>query len=119
MSSPLVGVWELVSDSRDGLHLFTESHYTMVQMTKNRKRYQGNEPTQAEEAEAFRTFSGRGGRYEVSGSTVTFHRTIVRNPQAIDTERKYRFTIEGNRMNWVGIEPDGSRGPEMLWQKVS
>ena len=54
MSSPFVGAWEVVSDVSEGFWVFTETHYSLATMQKNRKRFQGSEPTQEEAAEAYR-----------------------------------------------------------------
>ena len=50
MSSPFVGAWEVVSDVSEGFWVFTETHYSLATMQKNRKRFQGSEPTQEEAA---------------------------------------------------------------------
>ena len=45
MASPLAGAWELVSDTDQGVIVFTESHYSGVVMSKNSKRSDSSEPT--------------------------------------------------------------------------
>ena len=44
-NNPLVGAWELVSDSNVGIRIYTGSHYAMLSMPKNRKRAAGNQAT--------------------------------------------------------------------------
>ncbi len=35
-NNPLVGAWELASDSDVGIRIYTGSHYAVLSMTKNR-----------------------------------------------------------------------------------
>ncbi len=45
-NDPIVGAWELVSDSRVGIRIYTGSHYTMLSAPKDRKRSAGDRPRQ-------------------------------------------------------------------------
>lgn len=51
-ASPLVGAWEMVDDTEQGMVIFTGSHYTIVRMHKERDLPKG-EPYTPEEALAF------------------------------------------------------------------
>ncbi len=119
MSSPMLGAWELVSDTRHGWALFTERHYTVVQMEKTRKRFKGDRPNQAEEAEAFRTFQGQGGTYTVEGSTLTLHREIARSPENVGVDRVFEVKTHTPLMTWRGLRGGVDVGIELNWHKVS
>ena len=43
--SPLVGAWELVNDTRQGVLIFTGTHYAVVQMQKERNLPKGDQYT--------------------------------------------------------------------------
>ena len=53
---PIVGAWELVSDSRVGIRIYTGSHYAMLGAPKDRTRSAGNQATPDEALEAFSIF---------------------------------------------------------------
>ena len=59
MASPLVGAWEKTSGPVGGIYVFTETHYAGIFENKDRVRgFKGETPTEAEEAEAYRTMGG-------------------------------------------------------------
>ena len=41
MTSPLVGSWEMISDTDVGMAIIGESHYSAIRMSKNRKKPEG------------------------------------------------------------------------------
>ena len=41
----IVGAWELVSDSRVGVSIYTDSHFSTVMAAKNRQRSSGERAT--------------------------------------------------------------------------
>ena len=49
---PIVGAWELVSDSRVGVSIYTDSHFSTVVAPKNRQRSSGERATPDEALEA-------------------------------------------------------------------
>ena len=99
MISPLVGAWEAAWDTHQGLVIFTETHVVELIMAKNRELFQHeNEPTEAEEAAAFRTLNGSAGTYSISGSTITADREITRIPNQTGKRVQYEFSIEGDML---------------------
>ena len=101
MSSLLVGAWELCEENSDGvryLFVFTDKHYANVFEFKNRiTGFRGEQPTEAEEAEAYRTFRAGGGTYQISGSTLTLNAEYDRRPDGhrpLDLE----FAVEGDKL---------------------
>ena len=96
MSSSLVGAWEIVSDDYQGFVVFSDKHYGDAFVFKNRKRFQGSQPTEAEEAEAYRSMLAASGTYTVSGSMVTRNEEFSRLPHG--TPDEYEFSIEGDQL---------------------
>ena len=74
MTSPLVGAWELVSDTRQGIHIYTETHYSAVMMPKDRQRIEGREATSDEVMESYQDVNALAGTYTISGSNITLQR---------------------------------------------
>ena len=72
MASPLIGAWKPVDISQgDALWVFSESHYCGLFNAKGRKRVPDENPSEAEEAEAYRSMRARAGTYTLSGSNLT------------------------------------------------
>ena len=67
------------NNDKVGLVVFTDTHVIELVMAKNRDLFQNeNQPTEAEEAAAFRTLVGSAGTYSISGSTITAVRETSR-----------------------------------------
>ena len=62
----IVGAWELVSDSRVAIAIFTGSHYAFVGAPKDRRRSDGNQATPDEALEALNACPALAGTYTVS-----------------------------------------------------
>ena len=92
MSSPVAGAWEPVSDTHQGLWLFSETHYSAVITRKGRQRIEGREPTSDEIVEAYRDVNALSGTYTVSGSTVTFKRAANLRADVIGLDVVAEFT---------------------------
>ncbi len=109
MGSKLTGAWELVSDSSDGLAVFTDTHFNVTWTAKNRKKFKGDEPTDEEAVKAYHTLSTAAGTYETSGTTLVFHRFVNRNPNWTGMDADSEFTVDGDQLTFFS----------MLWKKVS
>ena len=70
-NNPLVGAWELVSDSSVGVLIYTGSHYAAVMAPKDRQRSSGERATPDEALEAIRSCQALSGTYTVSGTFGT------------------------------------------------
>ena len=81
MAYSLVGAWELVDDPdwRE-LQIFTEAHYCILEVRKDRKSFKGDQPSEAEQAEAYRSMGAGGGTYTLSGSTLALSENLNRDP---------------------------------------
>ena len=120
MASPLVGAWELESDTIEGLFIYTEKHYSSVAMPKGRQRSESEEPTSEEALESYRGVRATTGTYTVSGSTITHQRTANLNANLIGVELVAEFSIDGDKMNISMMS--GSGGPSgvgLILRKVS
>lgn len=88
-------------------------------MEKNRRRFEKNELTESEQAEAFRTFQAQGGTYTLSGSTLALHREMARDPDNVGQDRVFQLTFQGDSaMKWSWILGRPGRYVELTWHKV-
>ena len=118
MASPLVGAWELVSDTRQGIHMFTETHFSAVAMSKDRQRIE--EPTTDDILEGYKDVVALAGTYTVSGSKITLHRIANTRAEAIGVDIEGEFTIEGDKLTLRTISGTSRRGGvEQVLRKVS
>ena len=102
MSSPLVGAWEIDSDDYQGFVVYSENHYGDAFTAKARKRFQGSEPTESEEAEAYRTMMAASGTYTISGSVVIRNEEFSRLPHGSPVP--YEFSIDGDQLTMKSVE---------------
>lgn len=117
MSSPLAGAWEFVSDTHQGVWVFTETHYSVVMMRKNRQRIE-HELTPNEALEAYQSVNALAGTYTVSGSRMTLKRTANLRAELLGGDLEAEFTIDGDRMTVRSIS--GTISPRHdVWRKVS
>lgn len=114
MSSPVAGAWESVSDTRQGLWVFTETHYSFVSMPKGRQRIEGREPTSDEMVEAYRTVNALTGSYTVSGSTLTLHRTANLRSEVTGLDVVAEFTVEGDRLRLRSVSGTSAQLDEVF-----
>jgi len=117
VGSPLVGAWELVNDTRQGVLIFTGTHYAVVQMQKERNLPKGDQYTPEEALEALYTCGALAGTYTVSGGTLTMERTANTRPESIGVIAVWEFTVEGDVMKVRVVS--GSAADEATWRRVS
>jgi hypothetical protein len=115
MSSPIAGAWKMVSDSVDGIAVFSDSYFSIVISEKNRAKFKAEEPTEAEAAKAFHAVSTAAGRYELSGTTLVCHRIANLNPNRAGMDGSFEITLAGDRLTMKGGESDD---PTWVWTKV-
>ena len=115
--SPLIGAWELVDDTRQGVLIYTGTHYAVVQMQKERNLPKGDQYTPEEALEALYTCGALAGTYTVSGGTLTMERTANTRPESIGVTAVWEFTVEGDVMKTRVVS--GSAGDEATWRKVN
>ena len=117
VGSPLVGAWELVNDTRQGVLIFTGTHYAVVQMQKERNLPKGDQYTPEEALEALYTCGALAGTYTVSGGTLTMERTANTRPEGVGVTAVWEFSVEGDVMN--GRVVSGGAPDEATWRRVS
>ena len=115
--SPLVGAWELVNDTRQGVLIFTGTHYAVVQMQKERNLPKGDQYTPEEALEALYTCGALAGTYTVSGGTLTMERTANTRPEGVGVTAVWEFSVEGDVMK--GKVVSGGAPDEATWRRVS
>ena len=117
VGSPLVGAWELVNDTRQGVLIFTGTHYAVVQMQKERNLPNGDQYTPEEALEALYTCGALAGTYTVSGGTLTMERTANTRPEGVGVTAVWEFSVEGDVMK--GRVVSGGAPDEATWRRVS
>ena len=117
MASPLIGAWEMVDTSEGkSLAIFTDHHYCFLYNANGRKGFSGGEPSEAEEAAAFRTMRARAGTYTVSESLVTLEAELTRNPVG-RTQVAEITQIDDGSFTWKSVPPDGGMAPSSAFAK--
>ena len=102
-NNPLVGAWELVSDSNVGIRIYTGSHYAMLSMPKDRKRAAGNQATPDEALAALNSCPALAGTYTLSGSRITHTRLANSRPHLSGQTFLIDYTIQGDNMTTTSI----------------
>ena len=132
---PIVGAWELVSDSRVAIAIFTGSHYAFVGAPKDRRRSAGNQATPDEALEALNACPALAGTYTVSGSRITQIRVANTRPNLSGRPAVVDYTIDGDTLTSTGVSggaaapgavntwrrlPDGGAGSPLIgaWEMV-
>ena len=132
---PIVGAWELVSDSRVAIAIFTGSHYAFVGAPKDRRRSAGNQATPDEALEALNACPALAGTYTVSGSRITQIRVANTRPNLSGRPAVVDYTIDGDILTSTGVSggaaapgavntwsrlPDGGAGSPLIgaWEMV-
>ena len=119
MSSPIVGAWEVVSDVDQGVGVFTDAHFSLVAMPKNRQRSTSSEPTPEDAMESYQTVRALAGTYTISGSTVTLKRVANSRADTVGLDAVMEFGTQGDRMTLKAISgASRATGQEWVWRKV-
>ncbi len=124
MTSPIAGVWELVSDDEVGLFVVTETHFSDVTMKKDRKPWylpmEREDVTDEMQIEAWNgLLYAISGTYEVlsaneSECDILFHPLVDKNPfPSRDFSHPITLAADGNTMS-------GDMGPRHeVWRRVT
>jgi hypothetical protein len=112
MTSPIEGAWQFVSDSQDGIMVFSDSYYSVVISAKNRSKLKSENPTEAEAAEVFRTLTTAAGPYKLVGTTLVCGRIANKNPNWTGVDASFEITLDGARLTLQG----GANAT--VWKKV-
>ena len=128
----LVGVWKLVSYTRDGKPLameamlvITPKHFTRVLMEKDRPDFEGFDFRRVEKltpdqlrviAEAYPRFNASSGTWRVAGNVFYFTSTAHHNPGAVGRESDRTFELKGDRLRMYAQA--GSGQVDEIWERV-
>ena len=118
-TSPMAGAWEMLSERRNGLLLQTDTHYALVETSKDRPRPAGPSPqmSDAEVAQLYAGLSVQAGTYTISGSTMIRRPVVAHNPQLQGVDAAVEFKLEGDTLRRFLPRPDGSR-VEVIWRRI-
>jgi hypothetical protein len=97
--SSIVGAWELVSETHDGLMVDTGKYHMYMISEKNRTPYaNANEPTEAEELAAFRSVIAGAGILSLLGTTATYEAKLGLSPNGLGQTYTGEFIVDGDRL---------------------
>ena len=115
--SPLVGTWEMVDDTEQGVIIFTGTHYAVVRMHKERDLSKGEHYTPEEALTALYTSGAQAGSYTLSGTTLTLERTVHLRPERVGANAVLEITLEGDTLKTRAVS--GVSVSDVTWRKVS
>ena len=107
-NNPLVGAWELVSDSDAGILIYTGSHCVLVGAPKDRRRSTGNQATPDEALEAIRSCPAMAGTYTVSGSRITHTRIANSRAEVSGRPLFVDYSIDSNTLTYTVVSGAGT-----------
>lgn len=116
MTSKHVGVWELQSDTRQALMIFTDTHYSYNGARKGRQRIEADELSLEEAAKVLDDFGALAGAYTVSGSTFTLNRFVTQSPNMIGLDNVLDINIDGDTMTARGVS--GGHQGDWVFKRV-
>lgn len=97
--SSITGVWELISDTHDGLMIDTGKYHMFLISEKNRAPYANpNAPTEAEELAAFRSAFAGAGLFSLSGTAATYVAKLGTRPNGLGQTYTGEFIVDGDRL---------------------
>jgi hypothetical protein len=134
----LVGTWKLVSakytaDNGEvediygpnpiGFLTYTADGWVSVVIAASRRKlYSSASPSDAERAEASRTFMAYAGTYTFTGDKVIHHVDVSSTPNASNTEQIRSVTFDGKRMTLRGDPVTQGRiyeaHLELVWERM-
>jgi len=115
--SPLVGAWEMVDDTEQGVIIFTGTHHATVRMHKERDLPKGEQYTPEEALTALYTSGAQAGPYTLSGTTLTLERTAHLRPERVGENAVLEVTVEGDTLKTRAVS--GLSVSDVTWRKVS
>jgi hypothetical protein len=115
--SPLVGAWEMVDDTEQGVLIFTGTHYAVVRMHKERDLPKGEQYTPEEALTALYTSGAQAGPYTVLGTTLTLERTAHLRPERVGENAVLEITLEGDSLETRAAS--GVSVSDVTWRRVS
>ena len=115
--SPLIGAWEMVDDTEQGVIIFTGTHHAVVRMHKERDLPKGEQYTPEEALTALYTSGAQAGPYTLSGTTLTLERTAHLRPERVGENAVLEVAVEGDTLKTRAVS--GLSVSDVTWRKVS
>jgi hypothetical protein len=134
----LVGTWKLVSSKytndkgevRDtngpnptGFLTYTADGRVSVVIANSDRKLYSSPPSDAERAEASRTFGAYAGTYTLTGDKVVHHIEISLDPRLVNTNMVRTVTVDGDRITLRGDQASqgriyGGHSLEVAWERL-
>jgi hypothetical protein len=93
------------------MSIITKGYIVWLLTDKNRKSFQGTEPTESEKAAAYTSAFADVCSYKLVGpSRMTVHRLFSTNPALVGKEFTFEYEFDGDLFKYWILQPDGSRG---------
>jgi hypothetical protein len=97
--SSIVGVWELVSDTHEGLMIDTGSYHMFLISEKNRAPFDdASSPTESEASAAFRSVIAGAGIFSLSGTAATYEAKLGLTPNGLGQTYTGEFIVDGDHL---------------------
>ncbi len=99
MVASIIGAWELVSDTHEGLMIDTGKYHMFLITEKGREPFaDAGAPTEAEAAAAFRSVSAGAGIFSLSGTAATYEAKLGLTPNGLGQTYTGEFIVDGDRL---------------------
>ena len=92
---------QTITDPQPRLYIFTNKHYSQMEVTGDKPRADlPEEPTDEQIAAAYWQFRANSGTYEVKGSTITFLPIVAKGPNVTNSPRPFSadYKFEGDSL---------------------
>jgi hypothetical protein len=104
-------------DDATGLIIYSADGY-MSAITRRGDRTLPNTPDAEAKAAAFDSYLNYGGRWTLSGNTVTHHIEHAVDPRWAGTARDRTIEHQGDRMVFSGLAGDGRSNAVIIWRRA-
>jgi hypothetical protein len=125
-STGLRGAWKLTEmvtpdgqtrTSETGLLLFTERHYSSVQISGERPTTAPESLTDADKIKLFDTVIANTGTYDISGTTLTLHVQIAKIQAVIGRTSTSDFSVKGKTLVRT-MTSDPAKGAKLTYERI-
>ena len=115
----LEGVWEYDLEEARGLLFIRNGHYLRVRVPRDRTRFAANEPSIPEKAAAYDGLDIGYGTLTCDNKMLNAIQVYAKDPALEGVNFEFEFEINGSKVKYWGIMPDGTRGPQGESHKVA
>lgn len=104
-------------DDATGLIIYSADGY-MTAITRRGDRTLPDVPDAEAKAAAFDSYLNYGGRWTLSGNTVTHHIEHAADPRWVGVSRDRTIEYQGDRMVFSGLAGDGKTNAVIVWRRA-